>query len=327
MNLLNDIFGTELNGGIKLLIVFAVLLVVLLLVVWLVRIVFGNNVSRMASNRQRRLAVTDAAIVDNKRRLILVRRDNVEHLVLIGGKSDVLLESNISRVTPVQVPATGKDSDIATKKMPNHKTQNSTEQKELPSKKRPLPFSMIKSSTKKADQDTNLAKKSAVGVTAIGAAALAATNNTTAKTLADTTSVAGSVSDSVADSLNATKNSILDKAINKAIKKPTVGGDKIASHKEVSDKDVRDGSQSEVNKITNPASTETQVDEVTSNIVDVPIVDKIKEVNLELKGATEKSAAEIDLEMVLADDVAISNSSSGEDDMQKILDELTADIK
>lgn len=104
MNLVNNIFGTQLNDGVQLAIVFGTLLVLLLLVVWLARAVFGNKVTRMAKNRQPRLAVTDAAIVDDKRRLVLVRRDNVEHLLLIGGNSDVLVESNISRVTPVQVP-------------------------------------------------------------------------------------------------------------------------------------------------------------------------------------------------------------------------------
>ncbi len=48
-------------------------------------------------NRQPRLAVLDSAIVDAKRRLVLVRRDNAEHLILIGGPSDVVVETNIIR--------------------------------------------------------------------------------------------------------------------------------------------------------------------------------------------------------------------------------------
>jgi flagellar protein FliO/FliZ len=49
--------------------------------------------------RQPRLAVIDYASVDGRRRLILVRRDNVEHLVMIGGPTDVVVESNIVRAT------------------------------------------------------------------------------------------------------------------------------------------------------------------------------------------------------------------------------------
>lgn len=47
--------------------------------------------------RQPRLAVVDYASVDGRRRLLLVRRDNVEHLLMIGGPTDVVVESNIVR--------------------------------------------------------------------------------------------------------------------------------------------------------------------------------------------------------------------------------------
>jgi hypothetical protein len=44
-----------------------------------------------------RLAVIDAAAVDGRRRLVLVRRDNVEHLLMIGGPTDIVVEPNIVR--------------------------------------------------------------------------------------------------------------------------------------------------------------------------------------------------------------------------------------
>jgi len=47
--------------------------------------------------RQPRLAVIDAASVDGRRRLVLIRRDNAEHLIMIGGPTDVVIETNISR--------------------------------------------------------------------------------------------------------------------------------------------------------------------------------------------------------------------------------------
>ena len=65
---------------------------------WLVRR-FASN--RLGANTQRgrmpRLAVIDAAAVDGRRRLVLVRRDNVEHLLMIGGPSDIVVEPNIVR--------------------------------------------------------------------------------------------------------------------------------------------------------------------------------------------------------------------------------------
>jgi hypothetical protein len=50
--------------------------------------------------RQPRLAVIDAASVDGRRKLIIIRRDNVEHLLMIGGPTDVVVETNILRATP-----------------------------------------------------------------------------------------------------------------------------------------------------------------------------------------------------------------------------------
>ena len=68
---------------------------------WLVRR-FANN--RLGANTHRgrmpRLAVIDAAAVDGRRRLVLVRRDNVEHLLMIGGPSDIVVEPNIVRAMP-----------------------------------------------------------------------------------------------------------------------------------------------------------------------------------------------------------------------------------
>src|SRR5690606_1835507 len=58
---------------------------------------FGTFVAG-GRNRKTRLAVMDAAAVDSHRRLVLVRRDDVEHLILIGGPSDVVVEQNIRMV-------------------------------------------------------------------------------------------------------------------------------------------------------------------------------------------------------------------------------------
>ncbi len=44
---------------------------------------------------QKRLEVTDHASVDGRRRLILVRRDNIEHLIMIGGPVDIVVETGI----------------------------------------------------------------------------------------------------------------------------------------------------------------------------------------------------------------------------------------
>jgi hypothetical protein len=82
----------------------ALLLVVLLLIKIVRNLTFGTFV---AGGRQRkaRLAVMDAAAVDSHRRLVLVRRDDVEHLLLIGGPTDVVVEQNIRLTASMRRPA------------------------------------------------------------------------------------------------------------------------------------------------------------------------------------------------------------------------------
>lgn len=44
---------------------------------------------------ERRLDVVDHSSVDGKRRLVLIRRDDVEHLIMTGGPVDVVIETGI----------------------------------------------------------------------------------------------------------------------------------------------------------------------------------------------------------------------------------------
>ena len=53
-------------------------------------------------SRTPRLSVRDAAAVDRTRRLVLVRRDNVEHLLMIGGPTDLVIETNIKIGDPAE---------------------------------------------------------------------------------------------------------------------------------------------------------------------------------------------------------------------------------
>jgi hypothetical protein len=68
----------------------------------------GNGATR---GRQPRLAVVDHASVDSRRRLLIIRRDNVEHLVMVGGPTDVVVETNIVR-------GAASTRDVAITRMP-----------------------------------------------------------------------------------------------------------------------------------------------------------------------------------------------------------------
>ncbi|MER8807893.1 flagellar biosynthetic protein FliO [Mesorhizobium australicum] len=84
-----------------------ILLVIVLIIVRLVRnLTFGTFVAG-GRNRKTRLAVMDATAVDSHRRLVLVRRDDIEHLLLIGGPTDVVVERDIRLAAPRRPALTG----------------------------------------------------------------------------------------------------------------------------------------------------------------------------------------------------------------------------
>jgi flagellar protein FliO/FliZ len=55
-------------------------------------------------NASQRVGVIESVQLDGKRSIKLVRRDNIEHLVLVGGRNDLVIEPNIVR-RPAPKPA------------------------------------------------------------------------------------------------------------------------------------------------------------------------------------------------------------------------------
>src|SRR6187397_189570 len=102
-----SLFGAEMPLAARFFIAFLVVLALIGLTAWLVRRFGANRLGNASRGRQPRLAVIDAAPVDGRRRLILIRRDNVEHLLMIGGPTDVLVEANIARAAVPARDATG----------------------------------------------------------------------------------------------------------------------------------------------------------------------------------------------------------------------------
>ncbi len=53
----------------------------------------GNGLFKAA--RDKRIGAIETASIDNRRKLVLIRRDDVEHLIMTGGPVDVVIETNI----------------------------------------------------------------------------------------------------------------------------------------------------------------------------------------------------------------------------------------
>jgi hypothetical protein len=105
-----SLFGSELPLPVRFFLAFLIVLGLIGAAAWAVRR-FGSGRLGGANTRGRqpRLGVIDYASVDARRRLILVRRDNVEHLLMIGGPTDVVVEANIVRA----IAANPRDVTVA----------------------------------------------------------------------------------------------------------------------------------------------------------------------------------------------------------------------
>jgi flagellar protein FliO/FliZ len=102
---MDSLFGAEGSLIVRFVVAFVIVLALLGATFWVIRRFSGTRVGGSSQRgRQPRLAVIDAAPVDGRRRLVLIRRDNVEHLLMIGGTSDIVVEQNIVRAVPVTPP-------------------------------------------------------------------------------------------------------------------------------------------------------------------------------------------------------------------------------
>ena len=94
-------FGIEASRAAQYVIAFAIILALVALFGVVLRKLTGSRLmisgQDRGRSRQPRLGVVDIYDLDRQRQLVLLRRDNVEHLLLIGGPSDIVIEQNIVR--------------------------------------------------------------------------------------------------------------------------------------------------------------------------------------------------------------------------------------
>ncbi len=94
MSILRDLFSGTGTNILTVIFVLALVLILIILIIWFFK--FFNKITQSVSlANKRRLAIVDKIHIDQKRQIILLRRDNVEHLILIGGSNDLLIENNI----------------------------------------------------------------------------------------------------------------------------------------------------------------------------------------------------------------------------------------
>jgi hypothetical protein len=101
---ITSLFGGEGNSLFTALFALGIVIVLIVLGVWLLKVVF-NASGNMARGRNRRLSVVDSLALDPKRQLLIIRRDNVEHLILTGGPQDVVIEAGIAIAESAALPS------------------------------------------------------------------------------------------------------------------------------------------------------------------------------------------------------------------------------
>ena len=91
------VFGE--GHALQILLVVAAFVVLAAILFVLYRVLFAHRLRTpgVARGRAPRLGIVDVFELDGQRQLVIVRRDNVEHLLMIGGPNDVVVEGNIVR--------------------------------------------------------------------------------------------------------------------------------------------------------------------------------------------------------------------------------------
>ncbi len=111
---MDSLFGEGTSLPVRFFIAFVVVFALIGVTAWLIRR-FGTGALGGTSTRGRapRLAVIEAGAVDGRRKLVLIRRDNIEHLIMIGGPTDIVVEANIVRGQNARDTASSRTSSAA----------------------------------------------------------------------------------------------------------------------------------------------------------------------------------------------------------------------
>lgn len=330
---------TQLNGengsAISLILITLALAILLIVIVWVFRKISGSAARRSMRSRVPRLSITDSATVDDKRYLVMVRRDNVEHLLLIGGANDLVVESNIMRASSPQKPAT--TSQVA----------------------QPQPAAEEKLELDNVEQEpTN--EKTALGLGAIAATASAGvagvssmTSRATAAAKSDSDTIVDSASDvaagttdlasnaveSVSDGLSSVTETVADKVTNTASTvTETVSASIVEPEVELGEPEI-DLNETEViqtaQAIEHP-SPQVEAKGVEANFTENEI-DLESTISAKLDDALSAENIEIDIsdeisldgaETVNADvEANVDPNKNNDDEMQRLLDELSGETK
>lgn len=130
MQFMTSLFGGSTGTLLNAVFALGIVLVLIVIGLWLLKL-FTKAGERLGRGSDRRLQVVDSAMVDGKRKVMIIRRDNVEHVIMTGGPQDLLIESGIAvpEPQPMRRPAAARPAapaDIATPVAPDRPVSRDT---------------------------------------------------------------------------------------------------------------------------------------------------------------------------------------------------------
>jgi flagellar protein FliO/FliZ len=100
----------DLDVYLRFLLALAFVLGLIMALAWAARrFGFGGSFTSVR-NRTTRLSVSEALMLDGKRRLVLVRRDDREHLLILGPAGETVVETGIPALGPIAAGAVADKS-------------------------------------------------------------------------------------------------------------------------------------------------------------------------------------------------------------------------
>jgi len=87
--------ANRMSDGAVYIITITLLIALAGLAFWIAQQSAGGSGLKLFQGKVRRTGVVEATSVDSRRRLVLIRRDNVEHLIMTGGPVDIVIETGI----------------------------------------------------------------------------------------------------------------------------------------------------------------------------------------------------------------------------------------
>ncbi len=89
------------------------------------------------SNRGKRLNVLEVCVLDNRRKLVLVRDETKEHLILLGVNSETLIETRVANLRYLPKPDPKEETKESTEKIAASSVKDLTPPAVMPSSARP----------------------------------------------------------------------------------------------------------------------------------------------------------------------------------------------